>query len=196
MHINSNNKGYYWFDQLQPYLNTTWTDQGVFKCPDNKLNNAAGGLSDIVNGTLPRGSYGMNTHGAKVTYFGKSMLGLGVSRNAAIEGFERTKFIPRNTDDIQSPWKFISFGDGLLSRSGHRIEGFFNIQAFAHGYVKENPKLSSLEDSIHKGRSNVSFLDLHIQPEDKSALFKNTLENRKRWHFDDKPHLELKIIIR
>ncbi len=194
MQIDRSGYGKYWFDELEHYLNDSWEENRTFKCPDNKIQNIPGLHTGVVNGTLPMGSYGMNTHGAKITYFGDSMLGLGISKNLAKEGsISRSMFVPRKENAIVNPSNFIAFGDGLLDRSKRRIQGFFNLQAYAWRHLDNSKMMNDIEARIHNGKSNTSFLDGHIEMIEKTRLFENSYKNRIRWHVDENPHYELNI---
>ncbi len=196
---------FFWFQALQPYTSSVWTNQ-LYQCPDYK------GLTiDASDRGLPLGSYGYNGNGVQWT---PSDLGLG---GALVKAPLSAKMatLPASMlriaeSKVQAPSDMIALGDSTLAWTpAGALSALYSIDPKQDGYdgwglldinlrnFHEKPGFSGSPGVIdatlkrHNGRYNVAFCDGHSEGIDRRKLFQESDAALRRWNNDNQPHADL-----
>lgn len=187
----------YWYDELQPYSASKWTDP-LYRCPGYK------GLTVLGNrDNVPLGSYGENANG---TQFDMSDLGLG--GHAKIFGLDEWVAIPESK--VKVPADMLAFGDSpLVFVLPVVLKQSYGLQASEIGYhgfgmldVNQRNNMQAPNKSFgaaaakaskarHQGTYNVTFCDGHCENLKEEKLFDRGDTALRRWNNDNEPHADL-----
>jgi prepilin-type N-terminal cleavage/methylation domain-containing protein/prepilin-type processing-associated H-X9-DG protein len=182
--------GLFWPDLLQPFLQISWSQGGIYQCPAYPTPNEPGTFTDTIY-TPPKGSYGMNGFGLSVD----GALGIG-GRIEGVGGL-RKNYLPCPESKVLVPGLMIGYGDSVMGWSYSR-SGYFAFPLYypeRRGQMPEEvaaqtKKSRQLEARRHLGRFNVVFIDSHVEALRPERLFAMSDEEMSRWNNDHQPHQE------
>jgi prepilin-type N-terminal cleavage/methylation domain-containing protein/prepilin-type processing-associated H-X9-DG protein len=181
----------FWFDAILPYTSSRWTDP-LYKCPSYKLRTttlAQLNVADYPEG--PFGSYGYNAGNGAV--LGRWDLG----RHRGDLPPDRLLEFGVITRDSQvvAPSEMIAIGDSnFVPWAGLFVAGHYLIDYQLSMYPKElalQSQCLKLLKQRHNANHNVGFCDGHVEVIKASRLGENDEAIRKRWTFDNDPHMEM-----
>lgn len=184
----------FWFQMLESYSVSRWPG-GIYKCPSYEFTSSGSaqsvpGGNGFLLGTGPFGSYGYNSS------FGSLLSRWSLTKN----GF------PLPESAVVSPNDMILAADSQLTEPPLLLGGAVNLfgnpgeagssqLAYAAGIPSGDSAAQSRVMSKvmkrHRGKSNTTFCDGHIESNPYAALSKNDPSVRSRWCYDNNPHLEI-----
>jgi prepilin-type N-terminal cleavage/methylation domain-containing protein/prepilin-type processing-associated H-X9-DG protein len=188
----------FWFERIEPYTGQKWTN-GVFKCPAFKGKTSNPARRFLQYGTTSFsvfGSYGYNSGSSiPLSFWNLSLYGRQARENEIVSTSEMIEVL-----DAQ----FLRFNSNPLGIPDHSeripFDGYFEA-SFGWGTQRSrmfdaagNQRLDAILRKRHGGRFNVAFCDGHIEGLRVAQLYSDTVEARRRWCFDNDPHLERRVI--
>jgi prepilin-type processing-associated H-X9-DG protein len=180
----------FWFDALAPYTGNSWNDP-LYKCPGYKLRTTSRAELDSAGyPTGPFGSYGYNAGNGAVL----GRWSLGRHRGDMLQSQLLESAIITRDSQVTAPSEMIAVGDSnFVPWLGQFVAGDHELD-YQLGMFPDSLPLRSkclkLLNQRHRGNHNLAFCDGHIEPIHQSRLSENNEAIRRRWCYDNDPHLE------
>ncbi len=173
----------FWAELLVPYIQGTWMESPIYRCPEFPMTNHPGHF-DRANkglGDAPHGSYDMNLEGTS------QMLGIG----GKLVNWGGELPVPVRESEVLLPAAMIGFGDAFIPYK-YYVESHLNFR-FYHSKRPEviplRVRSAAMEAKRHSGKFNIAFCDGHVISLTTNKLFGLSESVARLWNRDNEPHL-------
>ena len=179
-----------WQDILKPYTGHTWSN-ALYKCPAYK--GVTVNDMPLPTGSGIYGSYGYNAYGVRnhAYEFASTLETFGLGAHIWSSGeFLRAR---RTTESmIRKPSDMLAVADAKLASfplvypvpSGASPLAPFYSESKVHALGVQAEKIR------HRNRINRVFLDGHVEHSRREKHYEKSVEERRRWNWDNEPHEE------
>jgi len=175
----------FWFEQLAPYVGQGWTG-GVYRCPAYRFRTST--ASELARPTWTEGPFGSYGYNSGSGLLGRWDLGAWADADIGVSP-------PLRESDLVAPSEMTTLGDThLVPWLGQFVTGYFEFSYSLGIYPQGLPLRAQIIKGLrarHRGKHNLAFADSHIESLPYHLLSENTESARRRWCYDNQPHLEV-----